>query len=78
MNAGMLDALRCVDGGWSCMRIVTMLTCLVVLSMWVWGCLHEGHFIHLDWPEISLLVGSQGVKAAQTGFERGWHMEQNA
>ena len=67
------DSLRCLDGGWSCMRIVTMLVCVVVLSVWVWGCLWQGQYIHLDWPEVSLLVGSQAAKAGQMHFERGLH-----
>ena len=73
MSVGIFDSLRCVDGGWSCQRIVTMLVCLVVLGMWMWGCFWEGHYIHPDWPEVALLVGSQGAKAVQTRFEQGLH-----
>ena len=73
MKVGILDSLRCLDGGWSCQRIVTMCVCVVVLSMWVWGCFKEGHFIHLDWQDVTLLVGSQTAKAGQRYFERGIH-----
>lgn len=66
-----LDSLRCLDGGWSCMRIVTMLTSVVVLGMWVWACFWEGRFVALDWPMVTLLVGSQTAKAGQMFFERG-------
>ena len=73
MKVGIFDSLRCLDGGWSCQRIVTMCVCVVVLSMWVWGCFWEGHFIHLGWEEVTLLVGSQTAKAGQMFFERGIH-----
>lgn len=73
MSVGILDSLRCMDGGWSCMRIVTMCVCVVVLGMWVWGCFWEGHFIHLEWQEVTLLIGTQGAKAGQMYFERGIH-----
>lgn len=70
---GILDSLRCLDGGWSCQRIVTMLVCLAVLGMWMWGCFWEGKYIHLGWEEVTLLVGSQTAKAGQLYFERGLH-----
>lgn len=69
MNVGVFDALRDYEGGWSCQRFVTMVVCLSVVGMWVWGCVHEGRFIHLGWEEISLLVGSQGAKAWQMKYE---------
>lgn len=65
------DALRCLDGGWSTMRITTMLICLVVLCMWVGFCFYEGRFIPLTWEMVTLLGGSQGAKALQTRFEVG-------
>ena len=73
MNVGIFDSLRCLDGGWSCQRIVTMLVCLAVLGMWMWGCFWEGKYIHLGWEEVTLLVGSQTAKAGQLYFERGLH-----
>lgn len=73
MKAGIFDSLRCLDGGWSCMRIATMLVCVVTLGLWVWGCLSSGQYIHPDWPEVTLLVGSQTAKAGQLYFERGLH-----
>lgn len=65
------DALRCLDGGWSTMRITTMLICVVVLTMWVTFCFIEGRFIPLGWEMVTLLGGSQGAKAAQLRFEVG-------
>lgn len=65
------DALRCLDGGWSTMRITTMLICIVVLGMWVTFCFIEGRFIPLGWEMVALLGGSQGAKAAQLRFEVG-------
>lgn len=69
----LFDALRCMDGGWSTMRITTMLICIVVLSMWVIFCFIEGRFIPLGWEMVSLLGGSQAAKAAQLRFEVGKH-----
>lgn len=71
VKGGMLDALRCMDGGWSTMRITTMLICLVVLVMWVSFCFVEGRLIPITWEMVTLLGGSQGAKALQTRFEIG-------
>lgn len=65
------DALRCPDGGWSTMRITTMLICVAVLATWVIFCFVEGRFIPLGWEMVALLGGSQGAKAAQLRFEVG-------
>ena len=65
------DALHGMDGGWSSMRIVTMLISVVVLGMWVIFCFIEGRFIPLGWETVTLLVGAQGAKAAQLRFELG-------
>ena len=65
------DALRCLDGGWSTMRITTMLICVVVLGMWVIFCFVESRFIPIGWEMVALLGGSQGAKAAQLRFEVG-------
>ena len=51
------DALHGMDGGWSSMRIVTMLISVVVLGMWVIFCFVEGRFIPLGWETVTLLVG---------------------
>lgn len=71
MKSPISDALRCMDGGWSTMRITTMLICVVVLGMWVIFCFIEGRFIPLGWEMVALLSGSQGAKAAQLRFEVG-------
>jgi len=65
------DALQCQDGGWSCMRITTMLICVVILGTWVACCLLEKHFVPITWEMVALLAGSQGAKAAQLRFELG-------
>ncbi len=78
MSVGIFDSLRDYEGGWSCQRIVTMVVCLSVISMWVYGCISEGKFVHLDWADVSLLVGSQSAKAAQMHFEQGFHSEGGA
>ena len=67
----MSDALHGLDGGWSSMRIITMLISVVVLGMWVIFCFVEGRFIPLGWETVTLLVGAQGAKAAQLRFELG-------
>lgn len=71
MSIPVFDALRCVDGGWSTMRITTMLICLVVLCMWVGFCFYEGRLIPISWEMVALLGGSQGAKALQSRFEIG-------
>lgn len=71
MKIGILDSLRCLDGGWSTMRITTMLICLVVLGTWVTFCFVEGRFVPISWEMVSLLGGSQAAKAAQLRFEVG-------
>lgn len=71
MRAALVDSLQCMNGGWSTMRITTMLICVVVLTMWVVFCFIEGRFIPLGWEMVSLLGGSQAAKAAQLRFEVG-------
>lgn len=71
MKNSILDSLRCMDGGWSTMRITTMLICVVILGMWVTFCFIEGRFVPLTWEMVSLLGGSQAAKAAQLRFEVG-------
>lgn len=65
------DALQGVDGGYSAMRITTMLVCVVVLGMWVIFCFVEGRFVPISWEMVALIAGSQGAKAAQLRFELG-------
>lgn len=70
-RAALADALQCQDGGWSCMRITTLLICVVVLGMWVAFCFVEGRLIPISWEMVTLVAGSQGAKAAQLRFELG-------
>lgn len=70
-RAALADALQCQDGGWSTMRITTMLVCVVVLGMWVAFCFIEGRFVPITWEMVALVAGSQGAKAAQLRFELG-------
>ena len=65
------DALQGVDGGFSAMRITTMLVCIIVLGMWVIACFMEGRFVPISWEMVTLIAGSQGAKAAQLRFELG-------
>lgn len=71
MWGALADALQCTDGGWSTMRITTMLICVVILGMWVTFCFIEGRLIPISWEMVSLLGGSQAAKAAQLRFEVG-------
>ena len=65
------DSLQAVDGGYSAMRITTMLVCVVVLGMWVTACCMEHRFVPISWEMVTLIAGSQGAKAAQLRFELG-------
>lgn len=65
------DALQGVDGGYSAMRITTMLVCVIVLGTWVVFCFVEGRFVPISWEMVALIAGSQGAKAAQLRFELG-------
>jgi len=71
LRAALADALQGHDGGWSTMRITTMLVCVVVLGMWVTFCFIEGRFVPISWEMVTLLAGAQGAKAAQLRFELG-------
>ena len=44
-RAALAQTFQGVNGHWSTMRIVTMLTCVVVLGMWVAFCFMEGRLI---------------------------------
>lgn len=65
------DTLQAADGGFSAMRITTMLVCIVVLGTWVVFCFMEGRFVPISWEMVALVAGSQGAKAAQLRFELG-------
>lgn len=65
------DALQAQDGGWSTMRITTLMVCGIVLGMWVIFCFVEGRFVPISWEMVTLIAGSQGAKAAQLRFELG-------
>lgn len=65
------DSLQAVDGGFSAMRITTMLVCVIVLVTWVIFCFVEGRFVPISWEMVALIAGSQGAKAAQLRFELG-------
>lgn len=65
------DALQAQDGGWSTMRITTILICVVVLGTWVIFCFVEGRFVPISWEMVALVAGAQGAKAAQLRFELG-------
>ena len=71
VRAALADALQGMDGGWSTMRITTMLVCVVVLGVWVIFCFVEGRFVPVTWEMVALIAGSQGAKAAQLRFELG-------
>lgn len=71
IRQALADALQGVDGGFSAMRITTMLVCVVVLGMWVIACFMEGRFVPISWEMVTLIAGSQGAKAAQLRFELG-------
>lgn len=70
-RAALADALQCLDGGWSTMRITTMLICVVILGTWVACCVFEGRWVPISWEMVALIGGSQGAKAAQLRFELG-------
>ena len=71
LRTALADALQCHSGGWSTMRITTMLVCVVVLGMWVTFCFIEGRFVPISWEMVTLVAGAQGAKAAQLRFELG-------
>ena len=70
-RAALAQTFQGVNGQWSTMRIVTMLTCVVVLGMWVVFCFVERRLIPMSWEMVALIGGSQGAKAAQLRFEAG-------
>lgn len=71
VGRALADALQCQDGGWSTMRITTLLVCVTVLGVWVVFCFIEGRFVPITWEMVALIAGSQGAKAAQLRFELG-------
>lgn len=71
IRQALADALQAQDGGWSTMRLTTLLVCVVVLGMWAACCFMEGRFVPISWEMAALIAGSQGAKAAQLRFELG-------
>ena len=71
LREAVADALQAQDGGWSTMRIATLMVCTVVLGTWVVFCFVEGRFVPISWEMVTLIAGSQGAKAAQLRFELG-------
>lgn len=71
IRAALADMLQAQDGGWSTMRVVTVLVCVTVLGVWTVFCFIEGRFVPISWEMVTLVAGSQGAKAAQLRFELG-------
>ena len=64
------DTVQGEDGGYSTMRISTLIVCVTVLAVWVVFCFIEGRFISPTWEMVALVGGSQGAKALQFKFEK--------
>lgn len=69
--SALADTVQGVDGGFSTMRISTLIVCITVLLVWVIFCFIEGRFINPTWEMVTLVGGSQGAKALQFRFEQG-------
>lgn len=65
------DAFCDHTGGTSCMRIMSVLVCIIVLGAWIIGMLAAGRYLPIGWPEVSLIGMACGAKAAQSRFELG-------
>lgn len=59
------------EGEFSCMRLMTFLVDVIVLSLWVWANLKAGHYVPLGYAEAGLISVNHGSKALQGGFEYG-------
>lgn len=60
-------------GECSCMRLIAFLVLVVVLGLWVWGCITAGTYVPLGYAEAGLLGSAIGGKAVQARFEYGGH-----
>jgi len=58
------------SGDPSTMRVAVLLILVAVLFNWTYLTIHTGTAQPLDWQEVSLIVGTLGVKAAQLAFEK--------
>lgn len=65
--------LQGVNGQWSAMRLATLMVTAGVLCAWLACIWTSGQWIPLDWPTVTLLMGTQGAKALQGRFEYGPH-----
>ncbi len=64
------DTVQGDDGGYSTMRISTLIICIAVLTVWIIFCFIENRFISPTWEMVTLISGSQGAKAIQYKFEK--------
>lgn len=60
-------------GECSCMRLIAFLVLVVVLGLWVWGCITAGTYVPLGYAEAGLLSSVFAGKAVQARFEYGGH-----
>ena len=58
-------------GDVSCIRLISILICVVVLGVWVTFMFIEGRYIPLGYAEAGLISGAVGAKALQSRFELG-------
>ena len=58
-------------GDVSCIRLVSLFVCMVVLGVWVLFMFIEGRYIPLGYAEAGLIAGAVGAKALQSRFELG-------
>lgn len=65
------DACQNELGGWSAMRVCSLLFMAVFLGLWVGFSLYDGRLIRLSWEEVTVLGAIMGAKAAQSRFEYG-------
>lgn len=63
------EAFLSNNGNVSSMRIVTVLTCFIVLGTWITFMFIEGRYIPLGYAEAGLIGAAAGAKAIQSKFE---------
>lgn len=56
-------------GDLSLMRLMMMVVVLVVLGVWVWGCIAAGRYIPLGSTEGAVIAAAFGGKSAQSWVE---------